>query len=275
MHIATDPTTVRALTAAWSGDRSADGRPRVGDALLDKLRSATIEQAWQVLDEAGYQRQFAGGWLRTRDDVTLVGRAVTAQFLPHRPDLDAAVVEAGAREGHLEANQQNAWLISMLEHGDVMIADLFGKIEDGTLVGDNLGTAVATRTGAGAVIDGGVRDFGGLQELGGANFFCRGEHPTAIANVVLAGVNKPVLIGAVTVLPGDVVLGTASGVIFIPAHLAEQVVAASEDIASRDIFGKARIAAGTYTGAEIDVPTWQPHIEVDYADWLAVEGVTT
>jgi len=269
MNISTEPTTIRRLTSTWDGDRSQDGRPVVSDDVLDRLSSATAEQAWQVLDAAGYPRQFAGGWLRTRDDVTLVGRAVTAQFLPHRPDFDAAIVEAGARSGYHEAGQQNAWLISMLEERDVMVADLFGKVKDGTLVGDNLGTAVAARTKAGAVIDGGVRDFPGLQDLHDVNFFSRGEHPSAIADLVLAGVNSPIRIGEATVLPGDVVLGTSTGVVFIPAHLAADVAAASEDIAQRDVFGKMRIADGVYTGTQIDVPSWHEQIESDYQAWLA------
>jgi len=267
MHIATQPSTIAALTSEWQGSRTEDGRPLVADVVLDRLRHATIEQAWQVLDAAGYQRQFAGDWIRSHETRPLVGRAVTAQFLPHRPDFDAAVVKAGAEAGHHEATQQNAWLISMLQAGDVMVADMFGKVKDGTLVGDNLGTAVATRTGTGAVINGGVRDFDGLQELDNANFFCRGIDPSAIADLVLAGVNHPIRIGEATVLPGDIVLGTATGVIFIPAHLAEAVAEASEDIASRDVFGKARIAEGVYTGGEIDVPDWLEHIEADYQAW--------
>ena len=110
-----------------------------------------------------------------------------------------------------------------LQLGDVMVVDIFGKVKDGTVVGDNLGTAVRSRTRAGAVIDGGIRDYQGLVRLNDVNFYVRGVDPTAIADVTLAGMNIPIRIGGATVLPGDVVLGTPTGVIFIPPHLAQAV----------------------------------------------------
>jgi regulator of RNase E activity RraA len=262
------------LTQTWTGERFPDGRPRVSDDVLTLLRKATTEQAWSVLLKAGYERQFAGGWRETHPGTILVGRAVTAQFLPHRPDYDQATVRAGAREGHLAADKQNSWIIDTLVSGDVMVTDIFGKVKHGTVVGDNLGTAVASRTGAGAVIDGGIRDFQGLAELtGDVNLFFRDVDPTPIRNVTLAGINIPIRIGEATVLPGDIVLGTPSGLIFIPPALAQSVAEESEDIRIRDVFGKLRLSQRTYTSAEIDVPTWADHIEQDFRQWRK-EGAT-
>lgn len=256
-----------ALTPSWPGERFDDGRPRVPDEVIERLRQATTEQAWGVLREEGYPRQFAGGWFQTHPGTVLVGRAVTSVFLPHRPDLDQVVVAAGATEGHTAGDRQNSWIIDSLVEGDVMVTDIFGKIEDGTVIGDNLGTAIASRTGAGAVIDGGVRDLAGLQSLEGVNYFCRGTHPTAILDVTLGGINGPVRIGPVTVLPGDVVLGTPTGVTFIPPHLAAQVADVAEDVAVRDVFGKLRLSERVYGSAEIDVPVWPTHIEDDFQEW--------
>lgn len=269
MSVALAPSTVVELTAQWEGERTPDGRPRVADEVLARLATATTEQAWQVLRDAGYHFQFAGQWTETHPGTVLVGRALTSQFLPHRPDFDDAVVAAGAREGHIGADKQNSWVISLLQTGDVMVTDIFGKVTDGTVIGDNLGTAIAVRTGVGAVIDGGVRDLAGLQQLQGVNVFCRGTHPTAIADVVLAGINGPVRIGEATVLPGDVVLGTPSGVIFIPAHLAERVADVAEDVTVRDVYGKGRIADGTFSSAEIDNEPWVDYIEAAFQAWRA------
>lgn len=255
------------LTHAWTGDRFPDGRPRVPDDVLERLRDATTEQAWGTLRRSGYDRQFAGGWKQTHPGTTLVGRAVTSQFLPHRPDYDEATVAAGAGEGHLEGDRQNSWIIERLQTGDVMVTDIFGKVKDGTVVGDNLSTAVASRTGVGAVIDGGVRDYQGIVELEGVNFFFRDMDPTAIKFVTLAGINIPIRIGEATVLPGDVVLGTPTGIIFIPPHLAADVAEQAEDTRTRDVFGKLRLSERIYTSAEIDVPTWAEHIEADFQDW--------
>ncbi len=270
MRIHPTPEDLTELTSSWTGERSADGRPRVPDAVLERLREATTEEAWATLHDEGFDRQFAGGWRETHPGRTIVGRAVTAQFLPHRPDLDAAVVAAGSREGHLEGDRQNSWVIESLEKNDVMVTDIFGKIKYGTVVGDNLGTAVASRTGVGAVIDGGIRDYQGLVKLEGpVNLFFRDMDPTPIRDVTLAGINLPIRIGGATVLPGDVVLGTPSGVTFIPAHLAERVADASEDTRIRDVFGKERLAERRYTSADIDVPEWADHIEADFQGWKA------
>jgi 4-hydroxy-4-methyl-2-oxoglutarate aldolase len=267
MHVHPDPDWIIELTPKWSGERYPSGRPRVATAVLDRIRTATTEQAWSVLRSHGYDRQFAGGWMETRPGAIVVGRAVTSVFLPHRPDFDEAIVAAGAREGNLAADRQNSWIIETLVEGDVMVTDIFGKVENGTVIGDNLGTAIAARTRVGAVIDGGVRDMSGLAQLDGINFFCRGADPTAIQDVTLAGINVPIRIGAATVLPGDVVLGTPTGVMFIPAHLAEEVAEAAEDVAVRDVFGKLRLTERTYSSAEIDVPVWPEHIESDFQRW--------
>src|SRR5918998_3413435 len=196
----------------------------------------------------------------------MVGRAVTAQFVPHRPDYHDAVQQTGLGEGRGASGGQNSWIIETLQTNDVMVVDIFGKVKDGTVVGDNLGTAVRSRTRAGAVIDGGIRDYQGLVQLEDVNFFVRGVDPTAIADVTLAGINIPIQIGDATVLPGDVVLGTPTGVIFIPPHLAQEVVERSEDIRVRDEFGKSRIAEGTYTSGEIDT-AWTEDIEADFQAW--------
>jgi 4-hydroxy-4-methyl-2-oxoglutarate aldolase len=268
MRIQPTPDALVELTASWDGERFPDGRPRVPDDVLQQLRLATTEEAWGVLRREGYDRQFAGEWRETHPGTILVGRAVTSQFLPHRPDYDAATVTAGALEGHREPDKQNSWIISTLQPGDVMVTDIFGKVRDGTVVGDNLSTAVAARTGVGAVIHGGVRDLQGIEKLeGGVNFFFRDAHPTAIRDVTLAGINIPIRIGEATVLPGDVVLGTPSGLIFIPPHLAARVAERSADIRVRDVFGKLRLSEQVYTSAEIDVGTWAAHIEEDFQRW--------
>lgn len=256
-----------ALTRQYTDERFEDGRPRVSDEILERMKHVTTEQAWGVLREHGYHFQFAGDWMETHPETILVGRAVTAQFVPHRPDFHDAIQQTGLGEGRSGIGGQNSWIIESLQTGDVMVVDIFGKIKDGTVVGDNLGSAVRNRTRAGAVIDGGIRDFQGLLKLTDVNFFIRGVDPTAIADVTLAGINIPIRIDEVTVLPGDVVLGTPSGVIFIPAHLAAEVVNSGEEVRVRDEFSKLRLAEGKYTSGEIDVHVWREDIEADFQAW--------
>lgn len=272
MNLLTPRDTIVELTRLNPFERFPDGRPHVPEDLIQRLKHATTEQAWGVLRGHGYNYQFEGGWLQTHPDKILAGRAVTAMMLPYRPDFDALVKEEGAANHRIGG--QNSWVIDTLVEGDVLVVDLFGKVRNGTFVGDNLSTAVQSRTKRGAVLDCGIRDYQGIMELEESAFFCRGVDPTAIADVTLAGVNMPIRIGEATVLPGDIVLGTPTGVIFIPPHLVQEVVDTADDIQSRDTFGKYCLSIGKYTPGEIDVPHWPEHIEADYQQWLKTGAVS-
>jgi regulator of RNase E activity RraA len=266
MHIVNPPEAIIELTRLNPFERYPNGRPRVPDDLLERMKLVTTEEAWGILHGHGYHHQFEGNWLNTHPGTILVGRAVTTMFIPHRPDLHSLVEETGQKDGRIGG--QNSWVIDTLEPGDVMVVDIFGKIKGGTFIGDNLGASLRARTKAGAVIDGSIRDFQGVSQLNNIAVFCRGLHPTGIADVTLAGINIPIRIGEATVLPGDVVLGTPTGVVFIPPHLAQEVVERSEDIRLRDEFGKQRLDEGRYTPGEID-RAWPETIESDFKQWLA------
>lgn len=258
---------VERLTPLNPFGRIDDGRPRVPDDLLERARAVTTEQAWAVLREHGYDHQFEGGWLRTNPERILVGRALTAVFVPERPDLYEIAQSEGLADERVEGVRQNSWVIDLLRPGDVMVVDMFGKVVDGPFIGDNLATSIATRTGAGAVINGTIRDYQGIKQMDEVAFFCRGLHPSAIGDVTLAGVNVAARIGAATVLPGDLVLGTPTGVIFIPPHLAREVVERAESEAMRDRFTRQRLGEGTYSPGVMDTLPWPEHVEADYLRW--------
>ncbi|HZW32758.1 MAG TPA: hypothetical protein VFF52_18740 [Isosphaeraceae bacterium] len=253
------------LTAEWKGERFPDGRPRVPDGILARMRKVSIEEAWGVLRSHGYHSQFEGDWKTIHRDVPVVGRALTAQYLPTRPELAARILTRGHQEGRIGA--MNSWPIDALKPGDVYVADGFGKIHEGTLIGDNLGNAIFAKSGNGVVFDGSVRDLAGLAEIEGFNAFVRGWDPTAIRDMMLIGLNTPIRIGRVTVLPGDVVLAKREGVIFIPPQFAEEVVVQAERIMLRDLFGHQRLREGVYTPGQIDT-RWTREIEKDFTQWL-------
>jgi 4-hydroxy-4-methyl-2-oxoglutarate aldolase len=260
------PENVRRLTPLNPFERFEDGRPRVPDDLLERMKLVTNDEAWGVLERGhGYFFQFEGNWLNLHPERILVGRAVTATFAPLRPDLHEVVEAQGRAEGR--GGGQNTWVIDTLVNGDVIVVDLFGKIRDGTFAGDNLSTSILSRTGTGMVIHGGIRDLTRVLELPDLAIFVRGVDPSAIAQVTLVGVNVPIRIGNATVLPGDVVLGTPEGVTFVPPHLVHEVVERSEDVRERDVFGKQRLAEGKYTSGQIDVSVWAAEIEADFDQW--------
>jgi regulator of RNase E activity RraA len=258
------------LTPEWTGERFADGRPRVSDDILERMKRVTLEEAWAVLRGQGFDFQYEGDWQVIDADAVLVGRAVTATFMPGRPDIHKQYDERGRADGR--SGSQNSWPVDLLQPGDVYVADQFGAHVDGPTVGDNVGNAIYANSGNGFVYDGAVRDLNGLREIEGLSIFFRSYHPShhnppGRLNTTLVGINTPTRIGAATVMPGDVVLGRDGGVIFIPPHLAQRVVETSEIVRLRDLFGQQRLAAGIYTSGQIDA-RWSDEIERDFSRWL-------
>ncbi len=253
------------LTPQWTGERFEDGRPKVADDVLKRMKNVTIEEAWGVLRNEGYHNQFESGWQPLHDDVPVVGRALTVQYMPNRPDVSDQIKKKGKADGRI--GNTNSWPIDMLVEGDVYVADAFGKIVDGTLIGDNLGNSIYAKSKNGVVFNASSRDMEGLSEIEGFNAFVRGWDPSFLTEVMLLSINTPIRMGAATVLPGDIVLAKKEGVMFIPAHLAEKVVVTSEVVRLRDLFGISRLKEGKYTPGQID-NKWTEEIEKDFSQWL-------
>jgi len=256
---------VQLYTSTWQGPRLSDGRPKVPDDILQRMKNVSIEEAWAIIRNEGYHNQFEGNWQILHQDVPVVGRALTAQYMPARPDLKKMIDEQGKAEGRIGAS--NSWPIDMLQKGDVYVADGFGKVVDGTLIGDNLGNSIYAKSGNGVVFDGAVRDIEGLGEIQGFNAFVRGWDPSFLQESILTGINVPIRIGRAICLPGDVVLAKREGVLFIPAHLAEKVVKSAEAIMLRDRFGHQRLKEGKYTPGQID-GRWSDEVREDFLKWL-------
>lgn len=258
------------LTQQWEGERFEDGRPKVSDDILRRMREVTHDEAWAVMKNEGYKYQYADDWgILINQDSILIGRAVTATFMPGRPDIHDAIDERGKKEGK---RGQNSWPVDVLQKGDVYVVDQFGIHNGGPTIGDNVGNAIYAKTGNGIVYDGAVRDIVGLKELGSFTSFVSSYHPShhnqpGDLNTMLIGINKPTRIHQVTVMAGDVVLGRDGAVSFIPAHLAEKVVVTSEVVRLRDMFGHERLREGTYTAGQIDT-RWSEEIEKDFSQWL-------
>lgn len=257
------------LTQEWKGERFEDGRPKVSDDLLRRMKIVTHDEAWAVMKNAGYKYQYADGWEMINPDSIMVGRALTATFMPGRPDIHGAIDARGKAEGK---KGQNVWPVDLLVKGDVYVADQFGIQDGGPTIGDNVGNAIFANSGNGIVYNGAIRDIAGLKEIGGFTSYFRSYHPShhnqpRDLNTMLIGINKPTKIGQATVMAGDVVLGRDGAVSFIPAHLAEQVVVTSEVVRLRDMFGHERIREGKYTAGDIDT-RWSDEIEKDFSQWL-------
>ena len=266
-HIGSSPETIKMLTSEWKGERFADGRPKVSDAILERLKNISLEEAWSVLRNKGFMNQFEGDWTIINPDEPMTGRVVTAQYMPLRPDLEKQIREQGKTENRSQKGGTNSWPIDVLTTGDVYVADSYGKIADGTLIGDNLGNSIYAKSQRGVVFYGSVRDQEGLAEIKGFNGWIKGSDPSYIQQMMLTSINAPIRVGRATVLPGDVVLAKKYGVLFIPAYLVEELVLTSEVTALRDEFGHLRLREKKYLAGEID-SEWTEEIKKDFLNWL-------
>ncbi len=258
-----------AFTPDWHGERFPDGRPQVPDAVLQRLHSVTADEAWDVLQEAGFHNQFEGGWKVLNPGERLVGRVVTAVFMPRRPDVDSVIRANGKNEHRI--GDENSWIIDILQPGDVLVVDLFGKIRYGTIAGDNLSTAIFTKSHNGLIVNGAVRDVTGIQQIPGFQVYVRGVDPSALENVMLTGINVPIRIGDTTIMPGDIALGDPEGITFIPPQLAQKVADDTEMDRLVDEWGHMMLREGKYTPGQIDTK-WTREMIEQFNQWLAKKG---
>jgi regulator of RNase E activity RraA len=255
-----------AFSAQNPFDRFADGRPKVPDALIARARSLSAEEIWAVLPGKGFRNQYADGFEVLHPGTKMVGRAFTVQFMPTRPDIDETLT-ANAKNAGID-RLGNQFAIDMLQPGDVLVVDLFGKKEGGTIVGDNLFYYVMKATnGGGLVVDGAIRDLEGIAEMSMPAYF-RHAHPTPIGNVMLTGINIPVRIGDVTVMPGDLVVGDREGIYFIPPALVTAVLDNADVTHIHDEWTRRKFDEGKYKSSEIYGSPKDPALKQEYEEYL-------
>ncbi len=246
--------------------RLADGRPKVPDDLIERARGLSAEEIWAGLEDKKFRNQYADGFQVLHPAQTLVGRAFTVQFMPERSDLDSVAVAKAKARGIPRLTNQTA--IDMLQPGDVLVVDLFGKKVDGTIVGDNLFYYVMKAThGGGLVVDGSVRDLDGISEIDMPAYF-RSVDPTPIGNVMLTGINIPIRIGGVTVMPGDLVVGDREGVYFIPPQAVKDVLDRADETHIHDEWTKKKFDEGKYKSSEIYGSPSDPKLKQEYQEYL-------
>ena len=260
------PQEVTFYTADWKGERFPDGRPKVSDDLVKRARNISLEEAWGTLRGLGYHNQFEADWQAIRPDQWFAGRALTAQYMPARPDMAKPLMDRA--RAMKKAGAPNIWPINELQNGDIYVADGYGKIIDGTLIGDILGNSIYARSKNGFVFDGGVRDVQGLSQIEGMNGLFRKADPSFIQEMQMVEINQPVRIGRATVLPGDIVVAKFGGVVFIPAHLAALVITQSEFIALKDGFSHEVVRTGEFGPADMDVDVWAPKVKAAFIKWV-------
>jgi 4-hydroxy-4-methyl-2-oxoglutarate aldolase len=253
-------------TAQNPFERFPDGRPKVPDSIIERAKGLSAEEVWNVLPGKGFRNQYEDGFQVLHPGKKMVGRAFTVQFMPTRPDVETVMTAKAREKGARVLNNQYA--LDMLQPGDVLIVDLFGKKEGGTIVGDNLFYYVMKATkGGGMIVDGAIRDLEGISEMDMPAYF-RSAHPSAIANVMLTGINVPVRIGNVTVMPGDLVVGDREGIYFIPPQFAQEVVDKADTVHVHDEWTRKKFDEGKYKSSEIYGSPRDPELLKEYQAYL-------
>ena len=247
-------------------ERFPDGRPKVPDSMIERARDLSSEEVWAGLHEDGFKNQYADGFHVLYPGKTMVGRAFTVQFMPRRGDVDEISKNKARDRGLAELTNQTA--IDMLQPGDVLVVDLFGKQVDGTIVGDNLFYYMmkATHSG-GLVVDGSIRDLDGISKIDMPAYF-RSADPTPIGNVMLTGINIPIRIGGVTVMPGDLVVGDREGVYFIPPQFVQEILDRADEIHIHDEWTKMKFDEGKYKSSDIYSSPKDPKLQKEYEEYL-------
>jgi regulator of RNase E activity RraA len=254
-------------TAQNPFERFPDGRPKVPDAIIERAKGISAEEVWSVLPGKGFRNQYEDGFQVLHPGKKMVGRAFTVQFMPARPDVETVMTAKAREKGARALNNQFAF--DMLQPGDVLVVDLFGKKEGGTIVGDNLFYYVMKTTkGGGLIVDGAIRDLEGIAEMDMPAYF-RSAHPSAITNVMLTGINVPVRIGTVTVMPGDLVLGDREGIYFIPPQFAKDVVDKADEVHIHDEWTRKKFDEGKYKSSEIYGSPRDPELLKEYKEYFA------
>lgn len=268
-RVAMDREYIISLTPQWKGERLPDGRPFVSDDLLERLKKVVLTHAWGGLKKNKFNNQYQGNWMMVNPDknTIMTGRAVTAQYMPLRPDFGDVIRKVGLAEGHGEKALSNVWPIEMLKDGDVYVADGFAKMNEGTLIGDRLANSIYSKSKRGVVFWGSVRNLQEIQKVEGFNGWILGNHPSAINEVMLTSINAPIRIGDTTVLPGDVVYASPFGTLFLPAYLVEGIVLEAEISNLRHIYGIMRNKAGDWTTGQID-SDYTPQMTKEFYDYL-------
>lgn len=268
-RVAMDRNYIISLTTQWKGERLPDGRPFVSDSLLERLKKVVLTHAWGGLRKHKFNNQYQGNWMMVHPDknTVMTGRAVTAQYMPQRPDFGDVVRKVGLAEGHGEKAQSNVWPIEMLRDGDVYVADGYAKMEQGTLIGDRLANSIYAKSKRGIIFWGSVRNLQEIRKVEGFNGWILGDHPSSINEMMLTSINAPIRVGTVTVLPGDVVFASTYGTLFFPAYLVSEIVLEAEISNLQHIYGIKRNRAGEWTTGQID-SGYSPQMTKEFHDYL-------
>jgi regulator of RNase E activity RraA len=204
-------------------------------AALEHIGSAT---ASGELRRLGIRSAFIQGPVAMTPGASIVGPALTLQFMPKREDLypDAEYVDP--------ESQLHRHVLYHSQPGDIVVVDARADLTSGDF-GAMMMTYFRGRGGLGVVIDGANRDFAEIKTLG-LGLWLRGVTPNfhTQTNIYPFAVNVPVACGGVTVMPGDLIIADDDGAVVVPIALAQKLADTATEHVEWEEFSRLKLAEG-------------------------------
>jgi regulator of RNase E activity RraA len=208
---------------------------QISREILEQLKIPSTATLTSVLRRLGVTRTFMHGVAPLQADMKMAGPAFTLRYIPTREDLDPGVVD------NLKDIQRIG--IEQLGEGEVLVIDARGDTRAGTM-GAILATRIHQRGAAGVVTDGAYRDSPVIAEIGLAAYAAAMNAHTNKTIHHPSEIQVPVACGEVAVLPGDIIVGDAEGVVVVPSQLAAEVAESAVEMEAREDFIIEKIRGG-------------------------------
>jgi regulator of RNase E activity RraA len=231
--------------------------------LIEGLAEIGSATASGELSRLGVRNPHMSGPVAWTAGKTVVGPALTLQFMPKREDL------YGVDEYADPERQLHRHVLYHTQPGDIVVVDARGDMSSG-IFGEMMLTYFHGRGGIGVVIDGCIRDYPNAKGLG-LGFWLRGVTPNfhTQTNIMPFAVNAPVACGGVLVMPGDIIVADDDGVVVVPIKLAPQLLAKANEHVEWEEFSRMKLAQGG------DLRKYYPLSEearAEYEAWRAAQG---
>ncbi len=150
------PEQLIKYTSSNPFDRFPDGRPKVPDSILERVKDMSMEEVFGI-ERRGFPSQYVGDLKIVKPEKKLVGRAVTLLLMPLRQEVADVDSTGLPPKGPRERQITGQTALNMLRPGDVIVVDAHAI--SGGIIGDNLATYIKD-AGAGFVIDGPISGSG-------------------------------------------------------------------------------------------------------------------
>jgi regulator of RNase E activity RraA len=210
--------------------------PSLAEGTLDTLRHVATATLATQLFKLGFRNTYLAGLRALSPHLRMVGEALTLRFVPAREDL--ATFESITRP---EYPQRAA--IEACKPGQVLVVEGRG-IEAAAIGGDIYMNRLKVLGAAGCVVDGCVRDFASVQALGFPVYARGAASPPHPARHLAVDWNVPIGCCEVLVMPGDILVGDADGIVCLPRHVADEVARTGAALDDLEAFVVERIREG-------------------------------